>query len=249
MSSRRIIIMAHKGCEPRLNAHARFWARHQAPIWLISPADKPAAIPTGVSTRPVTRKLIGLAGHHGLDSIRRFRDMLLMMAGTPSVKSWIFYEYDALCLTEDGSIPAPELEDGDSAQEAVVIGNTFPNGDPEFPEKEFVHPPVAMNYAAALELAIACDEHGGDLDKGKGFWDRWLGWMTEKAGVKLRSWGDHGFSRNTIEAGDFDLAVAAAKGGACMFHGLKSGAALNAVETGYKEGLRERHAAHNSVQP
>lgn len=210
------IIMAHSGpgVAERIEDHMPFWKAHGARMILTSPYNSRVNIP---STDCVP---IGLAEHHGQNSIRRFRETLACAARIGS--EWTMVnEYDSFCST-------PEI----SAQIMNTPGlwcNRFTNDkkDARFTAEFFCHPPLLMDKRSLFAI-LGASEVLEDYAQG-GFWDRWIAKAADLSGVDVHGYCAAGFAMNTIEESNLPAAREAAKAGAVFWHGIKSRNAFEAA--------------------
>lgn len=190
------------------------WERLGLPIKLICPSDNPVS-----SRHPVT--LVGHRQHHGRAAIERFA--LLLHQGVQSGHPYIlFNEYDSLLYH------LPEA----MRSQPGVHGFVWTDGDPRngFVGRHFIHPPIFMDRGSAASILSGAAKFRSLGDE-RGFWDRWLGMICEKARVPMHTTERHHFTRNTIEQSHLGMLLGALKAGATWFHGVKSQEAFNMIDS------------------
>lgn len=198
--------------------HLPLWRKSGAQLLFFSPANACLVIPG------FENLAWGAAGHHGEESIVRFKYMLTHLLGriTGDVKRLWIAEYDSFCVS-----PAlPETEPG------KVYANAFFNHDtdPRFTEKMFCHPMICIDIALLRKIVEQMAKT--PLNVGGYFWDRYFGKVVEDAGIEIVSFAEQtgqGFSINTIHESHYPACKAAVVNGARIFHGVKDKAALDLI--------------------
>lgn len=212
-----LTIMAHAEAQATFDRHLPYWQLQSEKDYIMAMCPQDSVVRTDLSVLAIGGKC-----HHGPASIMRFRKLLHFLTKTNF--DWhIIHEYDSI------SLPHPSIVNyvKPDSHFLTIYSNLFTADQPEFKGHHFLHPPLSMSVEVLREIvnqsAFVPDEAE------QGFWDRWLGYVCELAGVNMKGYGDAGFSRNTIEPHDMAAAVAARKAGAVMFHGVKSEQVLKAL--------------------
>lgn len=192
------------------------------------PEDDP--VRTGLQTF-----MVGRAQHHGRDAAERFRFML-RTARDLDYERYLFFEYDSICLE-------PKIPDESIECPGAFFGNGFGNSDRRvFRARNFYHPPLYFGRPS-LDAWLK-EEPYHNSDDEDGMWDRQCATIIERSELASASWGECGFSRNTIEPGSADsrLAVEAVLKGATMIHGIKHPEILELLVSAYR-ARQQRKAA------
>lgn len=195
-----VVIMAHGKAQDTFNRHLPYWERWVRDVLVFSPAND-------VVRTNHAQLTFGTACHHGPESIRRFRHLLTCLSKS-NFSEFVIHEYDSLSFDQD----FPENLNG------TLYSNEFSNSDRTFEGSRFFHPPL-MFSRETLQTILAVGSGVPDTAE-KGFWDRWLGLVADKAGIPTQCL--NGFSRNTIEPTDLQSAIEARRAGAVHFHGIKN---------------------------
>lgn len=205
----RVTIMAHKDSQATFDRHAPYWADHGWPVAVTCPIDSP--VKTDFAKFP-----IGHRCHHGPEAIRRFREILMWIWKVGA--DWnLIYEYDSLCLT-------PKVPE-ECFRLRGLWANVFPNNDHKFRGSFYTHPPLLVDHGTLTDIV----KHPLPDTFERGFWDRWLGLVCERAKIPVHHYENLGFSRNTIESCHLVNGVAAVIEGAVMIHGIKTDEALRVL--------------------
>lgn len=207
--------MAHAGAESTYHRNRPYWG--SGDLITLCPADSVV----GGAISPV---VWGRASHHNTHAIERFIYFLRHLY-LQDYENYIIHEYDSLCLAP--TVP-PVVSGWD-----LLWGNVFGDDTPLFAGKMFIHPPLALS---SKSLRLILEEHDRfPAVVERGFWDRWLGFIAPKAGVKVNPYGPLGFSCNTIEPSQIPAAVEAVLGGAVMIHGVKTQQCFDALVRAYEK--------------
>jgi hypothetical protein len=204
-----IMVMAHADVQDTVDRHMPYWNK-LGRVWISCP---PSSI---VKTcGPVLA--IGVKGHNGPEANARFKKIMNCM--NEMDYDWFqLHEYDSLCLADTAS---------DQLDPGKIWANVFTNNQPQFKGGHFFHPPLTMTKKVLGQMCRALDAVNDQEEHG--FWDRLAGYACELAGVPFAGYGARGFAKNTIEQQHIGEAASARRNGACWFHGVKSGAVLNAI--------------------
>lgn len=209
--------MAHAQAQATFDRHLPLWEAHGCPILVYCPAN------SQVQTRhPVLA--YGKASHHDAEANRRFKFLLRHLERSLYDK-FVVFEYDSFCLT-------PQLPLNDPA----IAGNIFYDGEHlknGFEGESFIHPPLMFEAFALQSLNEVLQEMPDTACRG--FWDRLLGYATEKGSWWCRDFlaDGIGFSRNTIETTDIPAVEKAVLAGATLIHGCKTEQCLKAILNAY----------------
>lgn len=248
-----VTVMAHGvyAAQSAFERHLPFWRSLGYPMQVVTPEDCP--VETGL-----TRLMIGKASHHGVQANGRFREMLRLLSLT-DYEWFVIHEYDSINLCRE--IPETIFKT------PGLWANVFGNDDPHFKAKQYFHPPLIMDMGTLKALVKAVDMkssthritphldplpsegRGNGLSDGAegGFWDRWLGVAAELAGVRVNAYGPMGYSKNTIEEGDWTEARRAVERGAMFLHGVKTEETLEAI-AGEQRGKGEREMETTTIR-
>jgi hypothetical protein len=219
MSKTFYIIMAHADARPTVLRHLPYW-RHNAgtgPILLFFPID------ATLNVDGCEHLAYGRRGHHGPESIQRFRFLLKHLVSRASAYDRvIIHEYDSICI----SPRFPETP------ENVVCANAFFNRDqdPRFTEKMYTHPPLVIPLPFLQRIVDVMASV--PIEVGGYFWDRHFGSLCDRVGIEIVSFCEHtkqGYSKNTIEPEHWPSFKMAVQSGARVFHGIKTPEALNVL--------------------
>lgn len=219
-----LTIMAHRGAQPAIDLHMPLWRAHGADIIIFCPEDSPVKMEPGVCVLAM-----GKAEHHGPESIRRFRFLLNHLEQQQGYDSFSIFEYDSFCLAGHIQNYMP-IKPG-------IAGHRFGDNQPNrgFKGEQYFHPPLLL-WKMSLEYinraAMKVDDYAE-----QSYWDRWLGYVVELAGIPVHDFlkAGEGFSRNTIEPPEIVKAVEAQKAGAVFFHGVKTKECLEAILAARKQ--------------
>lgn len=218
-----VTIMAHgeSHAQQTFFRHLPFWRAHGLPILVTCPENSKVAAPASL---PMLT--IGRASHHDAEANRRFRTLLGILARTEYDRHIIF-EYDSLCIS-------PELPD-EVLHSRGLFGNVFNAlpGDARFTAGQYIHPPLIVDRETLNRLLESAPDVPDESEGG--FWDRWLGKLCEVARVKPKSFGDLGYSQNTIEEHHLNDAEMAARDKAVFFHGVKTSRTLVKLRIAHNE--------------
>lgn len=142
-----------------------------------------------------------------------------------------FFEYDAISLL-------PTLPD---FPEECIGGNAFreTRSHSGFAGTTFTHPPIIARRTALAKLVDSMRKLGPDVEHG--FWDRYVGYACEHAGIPVHNFQGHdqGFGRNPIDRTNLADAKAAVARGATLIHGIKDQWTLNEILS-----ARPRRSSH-----
>jgi len=213
VNSTLIVINAWAGAQDTLERHL--------PHWLAVPeADLLVACPAGslvMVNAPVVA--MGPQAHSGAAAMNRYLLLLDFLRRTGYERFWLT-DYDSICLAP---LPTPAQPCG---------GSIFWGPHQGYDAVHILHPPV---YLHRTTLEFVCDNPLPLADQG-GFFDRWLGRLCETNNIPMADWRalGWGFSRNTIEGEDVQLACAAASRGCFLFHGVKSREVFEKIKEAYK---------------
>lgn len=212
-----VVVMAHAEAQATYDRHYRFWKAHDCDMLVVCPQD------SVVQTKEQVLA-IGRRSHHGEEANARFLSMLSFLEAMDYF-DFIVHEYDSLCIDPDAAEEFP-LTHGSNPK---LRGNRWDNTEPNrFHGKHYFHPPLSFGKEVLKQLnQAALKVHPRDEE---GFWDRLVGWMADIAGLETGTWGDNGFSRNTIEPEHLLGAVSARRNGAVWLHGIKDARTLHALE-------------------
>lgn len=193
------LVMAHNDPIARATyeRHKPFYGEHT----VFSPADKRLGV--------TNEQSYGRASHHGGQSIARFKHALAICAHHGEA---VIHEYDSVAW---GGF--------DDCQREGVWCNLFRDTDPrrKFKGTHFTHPPLLFRGDALAKIMAVAPRIPNEAEGG--FWDRWLGYVCEIAGVPMHDYwaAGLGFSRNTIEPHDDKAFQHAIEEGRRFFHGVK----------------------------
>jgi hypothetical protein len=211
-----ITIMAHAGGQAAFDRHMPYWQsnarEHQAELLVTCPVD--AQVKTDRAL------ILGKAEHHGVASILRFRAILTALHRLR--RDWyVLFEYDSLCLT-------PRFPNVFNSP--ALWANAFDNNtpDPKFRAMHYFHPPLIFDWYTLNQITQAMMNVANHAEQG--FWDRWLGLVSEIGKITWRGYDNVGFAKNTIEPQHFPELKKAIAGGAVMIHGIKTEQALKACQ-------------------
>lgn len=207
-----VCVMAHGGAQAVFNRHLKYWQAHNHPILTFCPSDDTVV---GHGTEVVS---FGRAGHHDASSLERFKYLLRLL--TTRKEDWFaLFEYDSICLSP--ALPDWLYVDG-------IWGNVHhePHHS-DFLGSRYLHPPLFFGRAGLEKIVATGDKYPQHFERN--YWDRWVGLMAELGGVVINSYGNYGFSHNTIEPDYIPGAVEAARYGCLFFHGIKTQGCLDAI--------------------
>lgn len=209
------VIMAHREAEPTVRRHLRFWRQPGGPLLFYSSVDKKLLVDGHQNL------VFGKSGHHGVESIARFRFLLKHMSTRAAeYDRLIIWEYDSFCVSPRMPETNPD----------VVTANAFINHDPAFSAKWHTHAPLVIPMAILQRLVPVMEKLPNDAEFG--FWDRWMGQLCALAGVEIESFCEgrkDGFSMNTFHEANFPVLKQAVLNGVRVIHGVKDAAALKII--------------------
>lgn len=194
-----VLVMAHNDPAARATyeRHKGLYGEHT----VFSPIDKRLGVPNEQS--------YGRASHHGAQSIMRFKHALAICTHHGEA---VLHEYDSVAW---GGYDACDKEG--------VWCNLFRDtqASRKFKGTHFTHPPLVFRGNALAKIMAIAPRIPNDAECG--FWDRWLGYVCEIAGVPMYDFWEAGlgFSRNTIEPHDDKAFKHAIEEGRRFFHGVK----------------------------
>lgn len=221
------IIGAYAGAQEAFDRHLPFWKHCNADVLVTSPADSPI-----ITDQP--QLLEGRKGHHGTAGLYRYLFLLEWLRNT-KYDRFVFHDYDSFNLEQE--YPEPT---------SPVSGPCFSDLRPDRPfiGSLYIHPPI-MITAQGLELIHQRKGAIGDSIEG-GFFDRWLGYLCQAAGILVTDWYPKGicFTRNSFDRPEILAeAVKAIENGAYMIHGVKTAEGFNRVLDANDRRIEAKHFA------
>ena len=201
------IVLAHGKAVDVCRRHLPVWQNLAAEVVFFSPVDDP--LPPGDRSYS-----IGKSKAYSADTNLRCREAL-RFASLTRFEYVLLCEYDSLVF---GDIPAKYYPDWNG-----VTAPAFPNSDPKFIGKRYLHFPQLYSRDAAQAVVSAMDAM--PLDSEHGFTDRYVGLAVERAScITLFNLIEtpYVYTQNEIDDPKLPQALAAYKNGARWSHGIKT---------------------------
>lgn len=213
-----VIVLAHN--QALFDQHLPYWEKHQCPILVIHPVDKP--IKTAHE-----RAAVGQSCHQGLGTLHRlkfFFERRVMFVG-----SLFIYEDDSICLDVNQSYYS-----------AGFFGNVFRDIDglegglerTRFTSPIYSNPPWVVDWNSLSRMREKFESYSLWEE---GSQDRVLAAYAHLAGVPILNHRPRGYSRGTIDWNlhEWEVKRAIAEGGV-MIHGIKTPEILARIEHVYE---------------
>jgi hypothetical protein len=191
-----------------------YWRRSGCDLLFSSPMDAPSRL-EGVNHINFGRKLTGRAEDYWFYQ-SRVLDTFCYCLTLPAYDSFIFTQYDSICLGE-----LPQIGTANSIHRLAC------GPSPEFESRLGLHPPWCFGRDRLREFVEAASCEPIDLEHG--IMDRWMPCVMQRHGLKFDpcEWA---WSANAIDTPSFVLCARQAIANGCLFvHGVKNKAQLDAI--------------------
>jgi len=215
-----IVVMAHKEAQETFDRHLPYWEAHGSPIVVWCPS-------TALVKTSHEQLGFGTPSHHDAEANRRFKAMCRMCLSKTEYDRFVIFEYDAICVRKDfpwGTDPL-EIRGSWFHDKYKTCGGTGWRGH------WFCHPPFLIHRPAMEKIVSRQETFPDDIEAGN--WDRMFGTAAEEEGLgmyNLRSTVPPvAYTANSFEHGYYHEALAYAKSGAYMFHGIKTPYQLDSI--------------------
>jgi len=197
--------------------HLPMWERLGHDLFVCSPKDNPARLPSNVQ-----QCNIGKQGHDGPHALERQKNVMQELARRLGYDWYIVSEYDVVFLGDH----LPEFTLGLSG-----IRNPNIHGK-RFRSPWVLGPPWVMDYESLMQILAYADTHPEITEEG--CMDRFLPAWAIGAGVPVHQIPQAGLFMNEITPEYYDRMIQACKSGGRFHHGIKTEECLNVLLKAYE---------------